>query len=50
MTGKMCSVLVIKPLSSIINQQIKEGKGLGLTKTSLMASRIEDVSIGVRVG
>lgn len=42
----MCFALAITPVRSIIDDKIKEAKGLELTETSLAASWLEDVSIG----
>ena len=40
MTDQMCSASVITPLRNIIDDQIKEAEGLGLTATSLAAASV----------
>ena len=46
MTSEMYFALVITSSPSIIDEKIKEAKGLELTETSLVAFWLEDVSIG----
>ena len=45
MAGEMCSALVVTPLRSIIDDQIKEADGLGITAISLVDAKLENVSI-----
>ena len=46
MTGEKRSALISTPLTSTIDDQIKEAEGLGLRATMLAVARLEVVSTG----
>jgi len=45
-TVEMCSALVITSLRSIVDDQIKEAEGLGLTAASMADAKLGDISSG----